>query len=155
VGLLWTIPVVMKLISMPDSLMISTSIVISLYCFINIWIIPYSALIALPFLTLLSPMIGFLNFPFGKALLSDIFLVILMFQLVVLLLRKIDLLTQFTFNRTLLIISCLFIISLFFGFLTGVISGLKPLLYFIQLFVIYFYTTTYAKSEIAKQMIKD
>ena len=152
-GLLWTIPVVMKLISMPDSLMISTSIVISLYCFVDSWINPYSTLISLPFLTLLSPMVGFVNFLFGEILLSDIFFLILMFQLVVLLLRKKDLVTRFTFNRSLLIISFLFIIGLLFGFLTGVLSGLKPFLYFIQLYIIYFYTTNYAKSEIAKQRI--
>ncbi len=152
-GVLWTIPVVMKLISMPDSLMISTSIVISLYCFIYSWINPYSTLISLPYLTLLSPMVGFVNFLFGEILLSDIFFLILMFQLVVLLLRKKDLVTRFTFNRSVLIISFLFIIGLLFGFLTGVLSGLKPFLYFIQLYIIYFYTTNYAKSEIAKQRI--
>ncbi len=153
IGLLWAIPVVMKLISIPDSIMISSSIIISLYCFINIWINPYSTLISLPFLTLLSPMVGFVDFLFGEILLSDIFFLILMFQLVVLLLRKIDFLTRFTFNKSLLIISFLFIISLLFGFLTGVLSGLKPFLYLIQLFIIYFYTTNYAKSEIAKQRI--
>jgi hypothetical protein len=152
-GLLWTIPVVMKLISMPDSLMTSTSIFIALLCFINLWINPYSALISLPFLTLLSPMVGFINLPIGKTLLSDIFFLILILQLVVLLIRKRDLLNQFTFNKSLLIISSLFIISLLFGFIMGIITGLKPLLYFIQLFIIYYYTTNYSKSEITKQKI--
>ena len=60
---------------------------------------------------------------------------------------------KFTFNVSLFIISTFFLISLFYGFYAEMITGMKPLLYFIQLFVIFIYTNSFVKAEISKQKI--
>jgi|688.fasta_scaffold107803_2 hypothetical protein len=70
---LWTVPVFMKLIYINESIISIVAVAITIYCFKIKIFRPFSVLITLPFLTLISPMLGFFNIIIGNILLSDLF----------------------------------------------------------------------------------
>lgn len=152
-ALLWTVPVFMKLVSMQGFIISIVAFAISVYNFKIIIFRPFYVLIALPFLTLISPMLGFLKLPIGEILLSDLFFLLLVIQMIVIIVRKKYIYNNLKFYKYLFLFSALFIISMLLGKVNGDISNFKSILYFVQLFVIYFYTINYSKNDLDKQKI--
>jgi hypothetical protein len=150
-ALLWTAPVCLKLLSIQENIISLFGIAIFIFCLIKIIFRPFYVLVALPFLTLLSPMLGFFEILGSKILLSDIFLLLLVIQMFVLIFKKKNQFNNFKFNKYFVLFSGLFFFGLIFGKLTEYISSFKPILYFIQLFVIYYYTINYTKNDLNKQ----
>jgi hypothetical protein len=150
-GVLWSIPVFIKLLSFSNSFIINTSWIISLICIGMTIYRPFFALISLPFLTLISPMIGFFSFPFGEVLLSDLFFLFLTIQIVIILISNKT--YKYSINLQSLKFSILFIVSVLLAFYSELTFSLKPLLYLSQLYIIYYYTIKFAKNDIDKLKI--
>ena len=152
-ALLWTVPVFMKLISINASIVSIVAVTITIYCFKIIIFRPFSVLITLPFLTLISPMLGYFNIIIGNILLSDLFFLLIVLQMIVLFIRKKNLINNFKISKFFLLLTVLFIFSLLFGLAMGAIIGFKPILYLLQLYVIYYYTIKYSTEDVQKQKI--
>ena len=150
---LWTVPVFMKLIYINEFIISIVAVAITIYCFKIIIFRPFSVLITLPFLTLISPMLGFFNIIIGNILLSDLFFLLIVLQMLVLFMRKKNLINNFKISKLFLLLSALFIFSLLFGLVMGAIISFKPILYFLQLYVIYYYTIKYSTEDVQKQKI--
>jgi hypothetical protein len=150
---LWAVPVFMKLISINTTIISFVAVAITIYCFKIIIFRPFFVLITLPFLTLISPMLGYFNIIIGNILLSDLFFLLIVLQMIVLFIRKKNLINNFKISKLFFLMSVLFIFSLFFGVVIGAIIGFKPILYFFQLYVIYYYTIKYSTEDVQKQKI--
>jgi|LakMenEpi05May12_1017382.scaffolds.fasta_scaffold05462_1 hypothetical protein len=73
--------------------------------------------------------------------------------MLVLFMRKKNLINNFKISKLFLLLSGLFIFSLLFGLVMGAIISFKPILYFLQLYVIYYYTIKYSTEDVQKQKI--
>jgi len=98
-------------------------------------------------------MLGFFNIIIGNILLSDLFFLLIVLQMIVLFIRKKNLINNFKISKLFLLLSVLFIFSLLFGLVMGAIIGFKPILYLLQLYVIYYYTIKYSTEDVQKQKI--
>jgi hypothetical protein len=142
----WSIPVALTLLSVTQQAIFASTILAAVISGGILLFKPGSALVALPFFALLSPVAGFLEILDAHLLLSDILFILLAIQFIILFFQK-----QITFNARysslIIIVTILFLISCIAGFATGTLVSVKPVLYLLQLAIVYFYTTTFAKGE--------
>jgi hypothetical protein len=142
----WSIPVALTLLSVTQQAVFASTILAAVISGGILLFKPGSALVALPFFALLSPVAGFLEVLDAHFLLSDILFILLAIQFVILFFQK-----QITFSSrysSLIIgVTILFLMSCLVGFATGTLVSVKPVIYLLQLAIVYFYTTTFATDE--------
>src|SRR4051812_45916222 len=89
-GIAWTIPVALKLISINETLILGISAIYFVYSMYKIFRTPTSALVILPYFTLLSPIGGFISIAGTRVLLSDLLFIVLCIQFLYLMLLKLN-----------------------------------------------------------------
>jgi uncharacterized membrane protein len=142
-SILWGLPVILTLVAAPDEAILVVTTLAFLVCVALQITHPASALIALPFLALLSPMTGLLDLGAVQLVYSDLFFCILAAQaLMASLGRRRHLHPKMSLLLSLLAI--LFLLSVFVGFTGGYLVSLKPLLYLAQLVVVAYFTAAYS-----------
>lgn|GEM_PF-3448316 len=145
IPLLWLIPVILTITTEANGLIFITTTIAALISIAFIVIQPSNAVVTLPFFTLLSPMTGLMNIGGMKILYSDILFIILIIQVVFLISSS-----RQSWGRSLnsghYLLIGLYIISLVIGLITGTLVSLKPMLYLLQLMIVFFYTIKYGLS---------
>jgi hypothetical protein len=153
IGLVWIVPVIIKIFYRDEFFVQFLAIIATVISIRLTFTNSFSTLISLPYLTLLSPMAGYFYIFGGKLLLSDIFFIFLLLKILLFYLIKDKGTLSIYISSKLLSISAFYILSLFFSLSLGYIIGLKPLVYLIQLFIIYNYTNLYATTNSKKYSI--
>lgn len=145
--LLWGVPVVLTLLSGPRQNVIGSAIIAGIASCVMIVFKPKVSLIALPFFALLSPVAGFFNVFGTHLLLSDLLFILFAFQITVLFLKKDIKIYKSSLYSLQCILLILFSLSIVIGTISGTLVSLKPVLLLLQLVIIYYYMTIFAKDE--------
>lgn len=146
IGALWSIPVGMSLLSITQQIVFASMIVAATISGAMILTKPKVALVALPFFTLLSPVVGFLDIFDARVLLSDLLFIFLGIQMA-LLIYKMRTRLRSSFSRLMGLAGILYLTSSIIGLSVGTLMSWKPIVYLLQLVVVYFYTATLATEE--------
>lgn len=145
--LLWSVPVVLTLLSGPQQNIVVSAIVAGVVSYGIIVFKPKISLIALPFFALLSPVAGFLNVFGVPILLSDLLFILFAIQFASLLAKRYIRIYRNSFYSLPGILLILFLFSIVVGTVSGMLTSFKPVLLLLQLIIIYFYTRTFARNE--------
>ncbi len=147
ITLLWAIPVGLTALSMNPLLITGFTIGASLISVYLIILKPKYVLIILPLFALLSPIAGFFNVFGIPLLLSDFVFVLLIIQVFVLSSISNIPFTNKPFVIFFSLIAFLFIFSIVFSNIFGILISIKPLIFLIQFYIIFFYTIQYSNDE--------
>lgn len=146
VGAVWSIPVGFTLLSVTQEAVFGSAVFAAVVSGGVLLFKPKTALVALPFFALLSPVAGFLELLDTHFLLSDILFILLGIQFVLLFFQK-QIRLRSPYSSLLIATAGLFLLSCLMGFVTGTLVSVKPVLYLLQLAVVFFYTVTFATDE--------
>ena len=141
--LAWALPVFLKLGGIDESIITPTVLLSASLTIAILLLKPLYALISLPFFALLSPMTGYMNILGNSILLSDLVFLILVVQMIWMITTGKLKMTKSLSNRSLALFFLLFILSCVLGVLFGTLISLKPLLYLLELVIIYIYSKSY------------
>lgn len=145
--LVWSMPVAMTLLSVTQQGIVASAIVAAVISGSVILFAPKAALVALPFFAFLSPVAGFLSVLGSPLLLSDLLFILLTIQCAVLFITNRMRIYVASFASLPILIASLFLLSSMVGVLSGTLNSWKPVLYLLQLTIVYLYTTTFANNE--------
>ena len=147
ITILWAIPVGLTVLSINPSLIEGFTIAASLISVCFTILNPNYVLIILPFFALLSPIAGFFNVFGIPLLLSDFVFVLLIIQVL-----SLSFISKMPINNKPLgilfsLMAFFFIFSILFSNIFGILISIKPILFLLQFFIIFFYTVQYSNDE--------
>lgn len=145
--LLWSAPVVLTLLSIPDNVVVATTAIAAVVSAGLILVRPEVFLVALPFFGLLSPIAGFWSVFGLKLLLSDLLFIFLAIHITILFLTDRMRFSWGAFLSLPMSFSILFVVSSLAGLSLNSLTSLKPVLYLFQLTIVYVYTARFAADE--------
>ena len=140
----WILVVALSFAPVPQPVVRNAAIIACVFCGALIAVDPATTLIALPFLALLSPLGGFIDFGGVRLVLSDLILLVLAVQLFLLFITNRTWLHRSTHGAIVTCLGAAFALSAVAGYLDGTLQSLKPVLYLIQFVIIYHYSVRYA-----------
>lgn len=141
----WAIPVALSVVASDSPAIPATALAVGLLSGAAILFRPGTALVALPFLALLSPLGGFVPLPGARLLLSDLIFPLLAVQCAILVVHgRIRLGRGITLPS---ILGVCYLLSMMAGLAMGTLVSVKPILYVLQFAIVYLYTREYARDE--------
>jgi hypothetical protein len=146
ISALWSITVGLQVLSMPQQVVFGSALAAASISGAIILAKPKAALVALPFFALLSPVAGFLDIFDARVLLSDLLFVFLGCQMVLLFYTSKNRFRS-GYARLLGLVGVLYLVSSIIGLSVGTLVSWKPVVYVLQLVIVYFYTTALAGEE--------
>jgi hypothetical protein len=151
-GTAWALAVLVSLLSSNGDLIFVLTIGAAILSAACIVFKPKLTLIALPYFALLSPVAGYINFSDYRLLLSDLLFFLLGVQCAFFIFKR--------FNRSseshvlwLVALAVLCVASTIIGIAFGMLVSLKPILYLLQLLIVYSYTTVFAREEADRSLL--
>jgi hypothetical protein len=151
----WSVPVGLTLMGAPAEAVTATAFFAALASAVGVLLKPRVALFALPFFALLSPVAGFVQVAGTRLLLSDLLFVLLGAQCLNLLANKRVRIAEAGPTSLPAIVAMLFLLSTIMGQLLGTLVSPKPVLFLLQLCILYLYTRTFAAEERTRSTILD
>lgn len=145
--LFWGLPVALTLVSAGSNVVTTTGLLAGAVSGVMIVASPASTLLVLPFLALLSPLVGYIAIPGGRLLMSDMVFVLLAIQGAVLATRTRFRQPSLSRVPAVALLAVAFFLSSGLGLLSGTLVSAKPLVYLAQLVIVFSYTTAFADTD--------
>lgn len=145
-ALLWAAPVLATLLEASPSYVLLLTSLAAAICAAAILQRPQRALIALPFYALLSPMTGLLDFGGAQLLYSDLLFLLLLVQAAFVVVPEVGRSTSQAGAGYFTPLVILFVISVAIGLASGYLVSAKPLVYLLQLILVFVYTRAYVRT---------
>lgn len=142
-AMLWAAPVLATLVEADLSYVLLFTSLAAAICAAAILRRPQRALIALPFYALLSPMTGLLDIAGSQVLYSDLLFVLLLAQAAFVVVPALGRSASQGSSGYFIALVILFVVSVAIGLASGYLISAKPLVYLLQLILIFVYTRAY------------
>ncbi len=138
----WAVPVLLTVTGASDATIVWTAWAAALFCSIAILLRPKAVLVGFPFFALIGPLGGFVPILGISYVLSDWLFALLACQLAVVSMAQ----RSHPVRALQAILFASFFVSAVAAIASGAIGSVKPVLYLLQLTVVYLYTQRYAHS---------
>jgi hypothetical protein len=143
---LWAVPVLATLTDAGPATVVLLTTIAAALCAAAILQRPQRALIALPFFALLSPMTGLLDVGGAQVVYSDLLFLLLLVQAMLVVVPRLARGAPSRNSKLFVSLATLYVVSVMIGLAQGYLLSAKPLMYLLQLAIIFVYTATYVRS---------
>lgn len=143
VALLWLLPVLLTLVNASASAILAATSAAFAVCALAQLLNPSTFLIILPFIALLSPMTGLIGLGGASLLYSDLLFPLLAVQAIVIAItRPIQ-----RISKLLSALAFMSLLAIFVGVATDWLTWFKPVVYYLQMFLVAFFTLRAVKDN--------